>query len=57
MSAPDRHTVRNMVNTLADLLLDEGVSRKRILEYIDEYAYPSEEDMKYFDLMWLKEET
>ena len=57
MSAPDRYTVRNMVNTLADLLLDEGVSRKRILEYIEEYAYPSEEDMKYFDLRWLKEET
>ena len=57
MSAPDRYTVRNMVNTLDDLLLDEGVSRKRILEYINEYAYPSEEDMKYFDLMWLKEET
>lgn len=57
MNAPDRYTVRNMVNTLADMLLDQGVSRKHILEHIEEYAYPTKAEMEYFDLNWLKEQT
>ena len=56
MTAPDRYTVRTMVNTLADMLLDQGVSRKRILEYVEEYAYPSDEEMEYFDLTWLRKD-
>lgn len=51
--APDRYTVRRIINDLIDRLIDEGVSKQDIIEMIDEDDYYSNSDKEYFDINWL----
>lgn len=53
MMNPDRYTVRRIVNDLIDLLIEEGVSKKSIIEKIDEDDFYSDADREYFDIGWL----
>ena len=52
MMAPDRYTIRRVVNDLVDKLIDEGVEKKDILEMLDLY----DSDLEYFDLEWLNKD-
>lgn len=52
MMAPDRYTIRRVVNDLVDMLINEGVDKKDIVEQLDLY----ESDMEYFDIEWLNKD-
>lgn len=47
----DYATIRQTVNQLVDMLLDEGVSAEDILERLDLGEY----GLAYFDLNWLND--
>ena len=51
--APDRYTVRRIINDMIDRLIYEGVSKQDIIEMIDEDDYYSDSDKEYFDINWL----
>ena len=48
----NRYIARGVVNDLIDRLIDEGVSKKEIVEILDEFL--TEEGKEYFDVKWLE---
>lgn len=55
MNAPDRYTARRVANDLVDMLIDECVSKKAILETLNEIGL-SDWEFDYFDLDWLRKD-
>lgn len=52
MYTPEHYIVVTRINKLVNMLLDEGVDRKDILDALDLYH----EEAEYFDLTWLQED-
>ena len=50
----DRYIARTVVNDLIDRLIDECVSKKEIVEILDESL--TEEGKEYFDVKWLEKD-
>ena len=48
--APNRYTIRSVVNDLIDRLIDECVSREDIREILEE---TTDADREYLDIEWL----
>ena len=55
MDSIDRYTARNVANTLVDMLIDECVSKKTIIQRLKEDVDLSDEEIEYFDLKWLED--